>query len=387
MSESCGIIATARSSQPRIFVIGLGTSPAEGVLRRLADETGGAAEFVTPGEAFEAAAQRMLGRMRQPRYTDAAVEWGATPVWQTRLPISVHGGDTVIAFAGFAARTAWALRLLSTDVHGLRTIRCSVDTGTELSGTALARLAAAKWMQQCEPSEAVSIALRHQLLSDQTHCILVHVREAESKATDEAQLHPVTSMLAAGWGGTGTVMATPALSASTAPTVWRKSRGGNSSMDIMFSLAAPEDDDTSVPAFFREPEPEFEEPFATLRELAEFIHAHLNSTANALTTLAVRCGQLHTPDELRSALDEVGEAFAEPALPWLLLAHWVNVRSDGLGDAAMSHALTAPMSRVAPTAVAGAMGVFERSLGLYGLDDWKSSRLRRLARALTSMAA
>ena len=50
------MIASAQRSGHRVFVIGVGTSPAEAVLRHLAEATGGACEFATPGEALEAAA-------------------------------------------------------------------------------------------------------------------------------------------------------------------------------------------------------------------------------------------------------------------------------------------------------------------------------------------
>ena len=94
------MIAAARASGHRVFAIGVGSSPAEGVLRSLAEATGGACEFATPGEALEAAAGRMLVRIRQQPWRDARIDWGCEPLWQTALPSSVFGGDTVIAFAG-----------------------------------------------------------------------------------------------------------------------------------------------------------------------------------------------------------------------------------------------------------------------------------------------
>lgn len=383
--EADAIIARAKSSQHRIFVIGLGASPAEGVLRRLAEETGGAAEFVTPGEAFEAAARRMLARMRQPRHSEAVVEWGATPVWQTRLPASVYGGDTVVAFAGFKTPRALAPRLLAMNGQGQSIVLSTVDVSAESSGTTLPRMAAARRMQQCGEREALALALSHQLLSSQTHCILVHVRDAEGKATDEAQLHPVTSMLAAGWGATATVGAAPALDAMAAPTVWRSSRASVLSMDIHFSLAEPDEDICSVvPAFLRTRDDEVR--FETLRELAEAIHAYLRNTNKGGSSLDAYCWGLSIHDDLRRALEEVGALFSERDLPWLLLARWINSRSGGLGDAALSNALTAPMSRADKRIVDTAMRMFDQSLGLYGLDDWKSSRLSRIARSLRQVA-
>jgi len=58
------LIAEARRARQRIFVVGIGAAPAEGVLRRLAEATQGACEFVAPGEEAEAGIVRMFGRLR-----------------------------------------------------------------------------------------------------------------------------------------------------------------------------------------------------------------------------------------------------------------------------------------------------------------------------------
>jgi Ca-activated chloride channel family protein len=103
-------IEKARATGHRIFIIGVGTSAAEGLLRRVADATGGACEFATPGEALEAAAMRMLQRMRQPRLQGLKVDWGlpggASPAWELPLPAGVFGGDTVLAWAGLGPAAA-----------------------------------------------------------------------------------------------------------------------------------------------------------------------------------------------------------------------------------------------------------------------------------------
>jgi Ca-activated chloride channel family protein len=105
-------IRLARASRHRIFIIGVGTSPAEGLLRRVAESTGGACECATPGEALEAAAMRMLQRMRQPYLQGLKVDWGlpdgATPAWELPLPAGVFGGDTVLAWAGLDGEQASA---------------------------------------------------------------------------------------------------------------------------------------------------------------------------------------------------------------------------------------------------------------------------------------
>jgi Ca-activated chloride channel family protein len=72
-------IEAARRSGHRVFALGVGASPAEAVLRQLAEATGGACEFCTPGEGLEEAARRALRRIRQPAWRDLAVDWANAP--------------------------------------------------------------------------------------------------------------------------------------------------------------------------------------------------------------------------------------------------------------------------------------------------------------------
>ncbi|MFG6468424.1 VIT domain-containing protein [Roseateles sp. BYS87W] len=390
--EIDAVIASAQASQHRLFIIGLGSCPAEGPLRRLAEATGGAAEFVTPGEALEAAARRMLTRMRQPRHAEATVDWGATPVWQTRLPRSVYGGDTVIAFAGFAAPCALTPCLMATgDSDGRRATLARTSTHAESGGATLPRMAAAHRMAQIDAPdapEALALALSHQLLSDQTHCILVHVRAAEDQATDEAELHQVSSMLAAGWGATSTVRAAPTLQTVAAmPSPSRQARPGAAPPEIKFSLAFfddGEDANAPAPAFLRA-QPSAA-PFATLREVAEAIHAFLRAPQPHGASLDATCRALSLHDDLLAAIAEVGALVSEPSMAWLLLGHWINTRPSGLHDPALRNALTAPLSPVDQSLVHTAMGLLDQALGLYGLDDGCNPRQRRPAGALRPAA-
>ncbi len=63
-------LASAQASGHRVFVVGIGSSPAESHLRRLAEATGGACDFVAPGEAVEPAVLRMFARLRSARLSD-----------------------------------------------------------------------------------------------------------------------------------------------------------------------------------------------------------------------------------------------------------------------------------------------------------------------------
>ena len=248
-------VRVARESGHRVFVIGVGASPSEANLRALVHACGGACEFVTPGEALEAAARRMLERIRQHPWQPSRIDWGREPLWKTPLPAQVFGGDTVIVMAGFAggepptqaslivtggqgesvelacARAGGGGRIdgstdgraegQAEDQVGTRSdahANAPADTPTACPGDALPRLAAARRLPSLDDAGARALALQYQLIGPHTSCVLVHPRTAADKPDELAQFHRVDSMLAAGWGGTGSVMMSGRVaSASSAP--------------------------------------------------------------------------------------------------------------------------------------------------------------------------
>ena len=210
-------IESAKGSGHRLFVVGIGSSPAETHLRRLAEATGGACDFVAPGEAVEPAVLRMFARLRSPRLADLSLEWpgGAVPDWVSPLLPSLFDGDTVNAFALFEQVPTGNVRLLG---------RRSVDEVPQEIGTAtlpsqlevadtLSRMAAAVHFHSAgnklsirQPADAIRLAVDYQLVTDKTNFLLVHARPDGEKATDMPELQKVDQMVPAGWGGTGSVM-------------------------------------------------------------------------------------------------------------------------------------------------------------------------------------
>jgi len=196
------IVAAARSSGHRIFVIVVGSAPSHGTGEDIASATGGACEYAIPGESLEQAALRMLRRIRQRSATGLRIDWGAEPRWQTPLPQQAFGGDVVVAYAGFATPPTKRPRLLL-PVTGESRLLAQADAAVRLGGDVLARRAADVRLATAEPDAARQLALDYGLLSGYTHAVLVHERAAADKVHVVPRLQRVESMLAAGWGGTG----------------------------------------------------------------------------------------------------------------------------------------------------------------------------------------
>lgn len=211
------LIETARSSGHRVFVVGIGASPAEGHLRGLAAATGGACDFVAPGEAVEPAVLRMFARLRSPRLTDLRLSWqeGQAPLWVSPLAPAIFDGDTVNCFAGFGQAPAGEVRLMGVGASSTegQEVACAVlapadDPQGELppvAGDALARMAATARIQSPSASDIVELAVAYQLVTDRTNFLLIHARAEGEAPTEMPDLHKVAQMVPAGWGGMGSV--------------------------------------------------------------------------------------------------------------------------------------------------------------------------------------
>ena len=382
------MIAAARASGHRVFAIGVGSSPAESVLRALAEATGGACEFATPGEALEAAAQRMLVRIRQQPWRDVRIDWGTDTAWQTTLPASVFGGDTVIAFAGMSSHAPTAkVRMLAKDA-GAKTVELARgDADAPCPGDSLSRLAAARRMvATANDPDALGLAISYQLLGKQTHCILVHQRAEADKASGEAELHRVNSMLAAGWSASGTtnaaraqvsylkIMASPLMSIVDTPIARSsKLRSYLATLDASDASASPMHLTSDMKP-------------ASLQAIAQTVVDYM-AGGGEVGTLGAHCAGLQMHTDARLALDEAIATGVSDGEALLLLAWWASTRSQGIGNASITATLQPHVDAVSPPLVSQCIALFEQLLGEYGNDVWSGSRARRLRRGVSLRAS
>ncbi len=200
------LVAEAQRARQRVFVVGIGNAPAEGLLHALAEATGGACEFVAPNEDAEAAILRMFARLRAPRIARAGIDWPQSPAWVSPLPRGLFGGETVHVWAGFDALPAGdvALRLVPADTDS--TLRASTALPSPIAdGATFARMAAAARLPAADAEAQLALALRYSLLTDRTNFIVIHARADGERAEALPELRKVAQMLAAGWGGVGSV--------------------------------------------------------------------------------------------------------------------------------------------------------------------------------------
>lgn len=364
-------IAAARASKHRVFVIGVGSSPAEGVLKGLADATGGACEFATPGEALGAAATRMLARMRQVSWRDVRIDWGSEPVWQTVLPAGVFGGDTVVAFAGMNKTTSTpAVRLLAVDASGAITEAARGEADAPASGDSLFRMAAMRRMAGADPEAALNLATTYQLLGAQTSCILVHQRAEADKSTEQAELHRITSMLAAGWGATASV--TPrSRHQRVRATSFESFDSG-----IRFCIAMDR------PRVEKAPRINVADPeLASLKDVSTAVLAYLTGGGD-VATLAAHCASLRFAPDVRLAIKQAAGLAGGDGEALLVLAYWANSQIAGEGRFFDTTALQPYVDALDPSSVKACVGLFERMFGEHPPTAAAKSRSERLRQAL-----
>ena len=279
------ILASARISGHRVYTIGVGSAPAESLLRELAKDTGGASEFVTPREDMRGAVDRILTRMRSAQEVRFAIKWNAIEdqhkdhEWASTLPPQLIDGETVHLYARLPSKTEKPPVLIcktlvkdeEQEVSSAKPLTITWDT----EGI-VARLCAAAQIGELTEGKAdtklaKSLAMKYQLVTQHTNLFLVHERAEENKAEGLPKLQQVAQMQAAGFGGYGNViqesrnvdmMVYRSMSMSfedtslggdygrlNTPSVWRTNRTqAAAKVDGMASAGM---DDIEIPAFLR----------------------------------------------------------------------------------------------------------------------------------------
>jgi Ca-activated chloride channel family protein len=201
--DTANVVKSAQKSGQRVFAIGVGSAPAESLLRAMAEETGGACEFITPSDDFDAAIRRQVNRMRDQKAAEIAIDWGAEPVWASLAPKCLYAGETLHLFAAFERPLQRPPRL----TWNLNGQPCSVaaDEITACGSPDLRRLGGHQRLKTAGQDDVLNLALQYQLVSPQSSLFLIQVREEGEKAQGLPKLRQAEQMMAAGWGGLGSV--------------------------------------------------------------------------------------------------------------------------------------------------------------------------------------
>ena len=266
------IVATVRQSGHRLFALGVGSAPAESLLRELAEVSGGACEMVSPNQSMQQAVARLLERMRHACAIDCRLESDEELLYQSPSPRNISQGDTVHQWAQSSSKPLTAPRQRWTLTGPNRSHDQTHQAEHLMWDTegVLPRLCAAqRLLDTTDAQRQRALAVQYQLVTPYTNFILVHARAEGEKAQELPLLQQVAQMQAAGVGGHGTVRLNDSMSASNrpaipplqhsgsfhvgtgnvTPSVWRSSRTHAAArVDNMANAGM---NDIEIPAFLR----------------------------------------------------------------------------------------------------------------------------------------
>jgi len=204
------IVTAAQKSGHRIFSVGVGSAVSEALVRRIAETTSGACELVSPRENMSERIVRHFNRIDQPSANSVHIEWPEVPVRQMPAEVvAVYAGDTLHVFGWFNGPPVGRVNLVMAFEDG-RVVTQEVPflkglSDSEKRPVSLPRVAAHALLQTLDDDKAAELAGRYQLVTEYTSCVLVFDREEDQKSEDIPALRKVPQVLAAGWGGMGSV--------------------------------------------------------------------------------------------------------------------------------------------------------------------------------------
>jgi Ca-activated chloride channel family protein len=215
-------LARRHASTARFFTFGIGAGASQHLVRGIARASGGAAEFISPGERIEAKVMRQFKRVFAPALTDVTVEWGqagATPASDHVPP--VFDGERMAIYALIDGPQAATAKLSGTLAGRAVAFEVSVDPERAVQGDTIATLAARQRIRTLEEqgeylesrgsrqrraranagaaAEIAALGVKYQLCSRETSFVAIEHRD--TPAEGRAELRRVPVALTSGWGG------------------------------------------------------------------------------------------------------------------------------------------------------------------------------------------
>jgi Ca-activated chloride channel family protein len=245
-------VKAARESGHRLFVVGVSSSPAESLLRELAEQSGGACELVTPNEDIAGAITRMVRRLRAARDIALRLDWSQPVLWQSPLPQQVFDGETLHVWARLE-QPLQAAPTLHWSAAGATGSDQAHQVQADASGTT-ARLCGARQADTLTSDEnKLALALRYQLVTRQTSLFLVHQRAEGEKAEGLPALEQIRHMMAAGHGGFGSVLGILGTAAVEIPVFCRRQAAPEPTLQRRAFQSASMPHDLGLPSLWRKP--------------------------------------------------------------------------------------------------------------------------------------
>ena len=208
--ETKEVISIAKKTTNRFFIIGVGSAVSESFLKELSYVTGGICELVTPKENMAVKITSHFKKIFSKDIKTPSIDWALNPTTTIKPKFhNVFNQDTFNVFAKFKKKPEGTI-VLSGDINNeekyVLKVNSDQNSFTNIfdSHEILPRLAAFYEVKSISDSNKIAeIAVGHQLMSSETNFIAIDIKD--KKASQLPSLRKTPQMLAAGWGGVGSV--------------------------------------------------------------------------------------------------------------------------------------------------------------------------------------
>jgi Ca-activated chloride channel family protein len=204
----------------RIFSFGIGYGPSESLVRGLAREAGGMAEFISPEERIEEKVLRQFSRMDTPYVKDLTIDWQGLKINQAPSQIPpVFSGDSFSVF-GLVSSSKIPSNIVLSGKIGEEEISWSAPMKQITKGDLIATIWARNYIRDLERDfnlgrgsqqsqrksekthkEMIRIGIRYHLMSSVTSFVAVETRDDTEKSKEAPVYRRVPVQITKGWHG------------------------------------------------------------------------------------------------------------------------------------------------------------------------------------------
>ncbi len=211
-------LARLHRDATRIFTFGIGYGTSMSLVKGLAAESGGMAEFVSPDEHMEEKVLRQFSRFDAPCIQDITINWNGAKIKQSPAdPPPLFSGDSFTLYGLIEAGTP-AQQVELTGMCGGSEIQLSAPVTETSPGNMIPLLWAKHAVRDLETGtdagsrqkarntvrrkeKIIELAKRYQLLSSETSFVAVETRTDTGKATQRPLFRQIPIELTRGWHG------------------------------------------------------------------------------------------------------------------------------------------------------------------------------------------
>lgn len=355
------ITRIAQKSNHRIFALGVGSAPADSFLQELADKTGGSCELVSPKENIEASILRLFNQIKLPRSINVSLKWkdDEKPLWISgnNRPVFFNTSIHVLAGLSTIPKTPPTLTFFWDDSYAgeklfeSKTIQAG-NVYIDRNNGSLNQIGAKNRIKNSSKNDQILLALRYQLITEETNFLLVHIRDEKDKISELPDLQQIKQMYSAGYGGAGSVHETVYLSKKMEPQlIWRSAPGRvidsvqstqfdvpklfRVSRDVPINLTDTskenlnkEDFYYEIPAFLRKKEariPPHRKPLSP-EEIIAIANAEIKKEEDLITFIKVM-NEKAQDEFLKNIINRLASQFDQKEI-WTLVLSWLYLNFE-----------------------------------------------------------